>query len=82
MMIITFRAARVNAGLSQEDAAKKMGISVYTLANYEAGKTFPDVPAIKRIEELYGVEYKDIFFSIDNTVKPYYSAAAEPEGRA
>ena len=43
-------------------AAKLMGISLSTLQNYEAGKTFPDVPVIKRIEELYDVEYKDIIF--------------------
>ena len=38
---ISYIAARVNAGLSQEEAAKKLNISVYTLANYESGKTVP-----------------------------------------
>jgi transcriptional regulator with XRE-family HTH domain len=59
---ITLKAARVNKNIKQEDAAKLMGISLSTLQNYEAGKTFPDVPVIKRIEELYDVEYKDIIF--------------------
>ena len=67
-MAITLKAARVNSGLSQEEAATKIGVSVYTLANYENGKTFPDVPIIKRIEDVYSVEYKDIFFSVENTV--------------
>lgn len=61
-MGITLKAARVNKNIKQEDAAKLMGISLSTLQNYEAGKTFPDVPVIKRIEKLYDVEYKDIIF--------------------
>ena len=61
-MKITLKAARVNKNIKQKDAAKLLGISLSTLQNYEAGKTFPDVPVIKRIEELYDVEYKDIIF--------------------
>jgi len=61
-MTVTLKAARVNAGLKQEEAASKIGISVYTLANYENGKSFPDVPIIKRIEEVYNIEYRNIFF--------------------
>jgi transcriptional regulator with XRE-family HTH domain len=66
---MSLRAARINAGLLQEEAASKIGISVYTLANYENGKTFPDVPVIQRIEQVYDVEYKDIFFSVEITAK-------------
>ena len=61
-MGITLKAARVNKNFKQKDAAKLIGISLGTLQKYEAGKTFPDVPVIKRIEELYDVEYKDIIF--------------------
>ena len=62
MVGITLKAARVNKNIKQEDAAKLMGISLSALQNYEAGKTFPNVPVIKRIEKLYDVEYKDIIF--------------------
>ena len=61
-MALTLKAARVNKGLTQEEAAKLLGINVGTLINYEAGKTFPDVPMITRIEKLYGVTYNDIDF--------------------
>lgn len=68
-MSITLRAARVNKGLSQIQAAKLLEISVDTVRKYEAGKTFPDVPMIKKIEELYGVSYDDIdFFSKQKTI--------------
>ena len=60
---ITLRAARVNAGMSRKQAAAKINISAWTLMNYENGKTYPDVPVIKRIEETYGVKFEDIVFT-------------------
>jgi len=61
-MALTLKAARVNAGLTQAEAAKQIGISTATLFNYENGTSYPDVPVLKRIEQVYGVEYKNIFF--------------------
>ena len=64
-MALTLKAARVNRGLTQKEAAKMLGIAVDTLINYEAGKTFPDVPMITRIEKLYGLTYNEINFLCD-----------------
>jgi len=61
-MDITLKAARVNMGISQKKAAELLGISGYTLSNYERGKCYPDVPVLKKIEKLYKVEYKNIIF--------------------
>lgn len=61
-MAITLKAARINKGYNQREAAKLIGVSQYTLKNYEAGKTFPDIPILKRIEIVYGVQYADIIF--------------------
>lgn len=67
--MITLKAARVNKGLTQIEAAKRLNISPDTLFKYEKGKTFPDVPVLKRIEKLYEVSYNDIdFFYEDKTV--------------
>lgn len=38
-MAITLKAARVNKGLTQREAAKTLGISESTLFGYEKGKT-------------------------------------------
>ncbi|WP_208067209.1 helix-turn-helix transcriptional regulator [Eubacterium callanderi] len=62
MMSMTLKAARVNKGLTQEEAAKLLEISVDTLRNYEKQKSFPDVPILKKIEEVYGVSYDDLIF--------------------
>ena len=61
-MPITLKAARMNKGYNQDDAAKLIGVSSDTLSNYERGKSFPDVPIIKKIEEVYGIKYDDINF--------------------
>ena len=67
-MAITLKAARINKMIQQKDAACALGISVDTLSNWENGKTFPNVPQIKKIEELYGVSYNDIIFCQSNSV--------------
>lgn len=58
----TLRTARELAGLGQADAAKRIGVSVDTLSNYERGKTYPDIPTLRKIESLYGVTYDNLIF--------------------
>ena len=58
----TLKTAREINGLTQDAAAKKIGVSTDTLGNYERGKTYPDIPTLKRIEEIYGVSYNQIIF--------------------
>lgn len=67
-MKVTLKAARINAGLTQSEAAKKLNVSKDSISNWERGKTFPDVPLLKKIESLYGVDYKDIIFSQNITI--------------
>ena len=61
-MRVTLEAARVNAHLTQKEAAQKIKISKETLANWEHGKSFPDAPAISNIEIAYNCTYDDIIF--------------------
>ena len=62
---ISLRAARVNAGLTQEQAADKIGIARQTLVNYETGKTFPDIKTLRRIADVYGIDKDRISFFTD-----------------
>ena len=59
---ITLKAARVNAGYTQESAAKIIGCSVSTLKNWENGKTFPKQPHIEKMCELYNIPFDNISF--------------------
>lgn len=61
-MPITLKSARVNKNLTQSEAAKLLGITTDTLSNYERGKSYPDVPIIKKMEEVYGLSYSDLIF--------------------
>ena len=67
-MAITLKAARVNAGYKQSEAAEHLGISEECLRKWETGKSFPTVPFIQKIEKLYGIPYADILFLPSNTV--------------
>lgn len=61
-MAMTLKAIRVNVGLDQEQAAKMLGVTQRTLSSWENAKSFPTVPQITKIEELYKVSYADINF--------------------
>jgi len=63
---ISLKAARVNADLSQKEAAKLLGVSTSTLQNYEAGSTMPDILMSRKIEEVYRFPVDFIFFGINN----------------
>lgn len=59
---MTLKAARINKGMTQAEAAKALGVSVDTLGNYERGKSYPDVRVLRKIEEVYEVEYDSLIF--------------------
>lgn len=58
----TLRTAREMKKLTQEEAAKKIGVSTDTLGNYERGKSYPDIPVLRKIEDTYGVPYERLIF--------------------
>lgn len=54
--------ARELKGYTQAEAAKLIGVSIDTLGNYERGKSYPDIPILRKIEEVYGVPYDRLIF--------------------
>lgn len=61
-MSMTLKAARVNRGLNQQEAADIIGISRTTLQSWETFKSYPTVAQLPAIESAYGVKYDDIIF--------------------
>ena len=61
-MQIQLKAARVNAGFTQKQAAKMLNLSKNTLSSYEAYKTEPDIETAIKIAELYKISINDIIF--------------------
>ena len=66
MAKMTIKAARTNMGLNQKAAADIIGVSNKTLSNWENGKSFPDVPHIEKMCEVYCVTYNDLIFLPNN----------------
>ena len=48
--------------MTQEEAAKTIGVSVDTWRNWERHKSYPSVPQIQKIERSFNVSYNDIIF--------------------
>jgi len=59
---ITLAAARVNAGLTQEEAAKRLHVGKQTLCNWENGKTEPKTSQAQALADLYEWPYDQIIF--------------------
>lgn len=58
----TLKTIREARGYSQSEAAKLIGISTDTLSNYERGKSYPDIPVLRKIEEVYNINYNQLIF--------------------
>ena len=51
---------RKNAGMTQQDAADRLGVSNKTVSKWESGGGFPDITVLPALAELYGVTADDI----------------------
>jgi len=59
---LSLAAARVNAGLTQDDVANSLGTSVQTILNWEKGRSEPTISQARALSKLYGVDMDVIFF--------------------
>ena len=62
MKLYSLKAVRTNLGLTLEEASKLIGISKYTLFNYEHFKTVPNAENIRKIEDAYDINYNELRF--------------------
>lgn len=59
---ISLAAARVNAEMKQEEAAKIMGVDRSTIRRWEKGDKIPDYDETKKLAQIYGLPLDNIFF--------------------
>lgn len=52
---ISLKAARVNADLTQEEAASQLGVTRQTVINWESGKSVPTQCTLKVMSNVYDV---------------------------
>lgn len=64
---ITLAAARVNAGMTQEDVARKMRVSKNTVVNWEKGKVIPSFASLQTLSGIYMIPADCIFLPEKST---------------
>lgn len=60
--LVSLAAARVNAKLTQKELAERCGVSESTVIAWEAGRRFPNVKMLGRIEDAVGISLNYIRF--------------------
>lgn len=58
---VGFAAARINAGLSQTEAARRIGVDQSTVSYWESGKKMPRASKLARLADLYGCTVDELF---------------------
>ncbi len=64
MKKLSLKAARVNTGLTQEEAAQAINVTGKTLISWEKGVTHPTVDKLLRLCSPYDVQISDIFIPL------------------
>jgi transcriptional regulator with XRE-family HTH domain len=67
-MSISLKAARVNANLSQQDVADKLGITTQTYLEYERGNRIFRVDNAVKFSDIVNFPFDDINFLKQTTV--------------
>lgn len=62
MFRISIKAARVNAGMTLEEASNRLGITKDTLSRYERGSVPYSYQVLNKMLEVYNVPFENIKF--------------------
>lgn len=58
---ISLAAARVNAGMTQDEVAERMHVSKQTVVNWEKGRVIPKFAQLKTYCDIVGIPEDNIF---------------------
>lgn len=61
---ISMAAARVNARMTQDEAAREMNVSKNTIVNWEKGATSPTVTQARKLASIYRIPLDYIFLPL------------------
>lgn len=57
---VEFCQLRKEAGLTQEELAKKLGLKQCSISNWETGVSSPDIPTVLKIADIFGVAVEKV----------------------
>lgn len=58
---VSLEAVRVNAGKTQKEWAKMIGVTNTTVVNWESGKTEPSLSQVRKMSEFSGIPIDYIY---------------------
>ena len=64
---ISLAAARVNAGFTQDEVARKLGVTKQTIVNWEKGRVVPGIPEMEMLSKIYQIPQANIFLPCYST---------------
>jgi DNA-binding XRE family transcriptional regulator len=70
-------ACRVNAGYSQVEVAKLLGVTEQTIISWEAGRTAPKMEYAQKLSELYFIPLAYMDFSKEGNATPIRQRAEQ-----
>jgi len=71
------KGARIRAGLSQEQLAKRLGVTRQTVSNWENCRSYPDAGSLVALSELYGISLDAMLKSDQEKQNPYELVTAK-----
>ena len=63
------RQLRLYSGMTQEQAAGKLGVARQTLSSYESGRTRPDIDMLVRLCDIYETDLDGMIYGQNRTLK-------------
>ncbi|MDY4739379.1 helix-turn-helix transcriptional regulator [Absicoccus porci] len=64
---MTLKAARVNAGMTQEDLAEAIGVHRQTVAKWEENPQLMSIETANKVCKVLNVKFHQIFFAREST---------------
>lgn len=82
-LAVRIRDLRLNAGLTQEQLAEKIGVKKQNISRYENGRVEPNIRTAKKIADALGVSLEEMASEVDGVVmatdKPRFTITLDPE---
>ena len=70
------KAARLAAGMTQEQIAEALGVSRQTVSNWENGRTYPDIVSVVKLSDIYEISL-DTLLKEEKAMTKYTEYLAE-----
>lgn len=64
---ISLAAARVNANMTQQQAADAIGVDKSTIVSWEKGRTLPNSLLLHKLSDIYQIPIGNIFLLVKST---------------